>query len=973
MKRTIILIIAIFAAISGTAQPRGAHSGHTYYGGGQNRTTRMPSSVPLKQKEQKGTVYGTVVLTPDTPGQPEVPGAGVAVQVISSLKDQKYAVTNEKGQFSIRNVEPGSAVIVFTLLGYETIRQTLTVSPGMNKVLANLKPDIEALNAATVTATVSPVTVDEDTVIFNAAAVKTLKGEMAIDILEQMPGVEITDSGVKVLNEDVSVVYVDGALLFGNAPMKALENLAAEDVVSIKSYQEYANKDPYHRIRKTEEKRRVLDVATKSKPKMVKTADFISGGGFDTDSTYHKFRYTLGATGNIFSESFSAGASVNANNINDGSNRKRGNSFRVASGGGSVDLSNLKLSANVTKKKMSPNVRNFVLGSVHANYSYNDGRDINESRTQRIYFPSKQFDSRETNSTSYSNATSRGHNVGVSATKALRDGSLNGEISYSRSLSTTERHRTSYNVQDGGDPVGTASVTNSNSQSNSYSASLAARKGFDNKYYFGVDLSGNFSDSGSGSAKVDTTTSTINATVLDIDGSGQSWNWSISPRFRYEISDYTSLSLTYSWSDSYRQTDRVAYDVTDPALPVLDTVNTQHYTNSGQTHRVSLGFSNHFENIGANLRASINYSSHTLDFRETFPEDYPYSHPFNSLTGSINIGTESMINRWSASWSTSCNNPSLEQVRPKLDNSNLYSVSIGNPEILQSRQHNFRASYSTVFASQEELDRAKRRSRSRSRKGGSNAPEDKFTTFSISADYSTTFNPIVSRQTYFTDETYLPEYDYTMPAQSNLRTYENADMRWSAGVSARLGLPLKAIKCILNTSVGFDCDNAPSYVNEDLVYTTNMRPSVRVGLRSNFSRIVRLNLSTSASYIYTENDSGYKNSYYTEPVNFGWEINNIFKHMYIGGNYYKVFTQQLEYGKLNDNILDANIGIKWGPRNNFNFDITAHDIFNNTTGFSTSMSSNYVTNTWNHRFGRYVMAHFSYSFYQGRGRGNGRR
>ncbi len=965
MKRAALIILTIFTAISASAQPR--------HGSNQNRTTRMPSSVPLKQKEMKGTVYGTVVLTPETPGKPEEPGAGVAVQVVSSLKDQKYAVTNDKGYFVIRNVEPGSAVIVFSLLGYETIRQTLTVVPGSNKVLANLKPDIEALNAATVTATVSPVTVDEDTVIFNAAAVKVLKGEMAIDILEQMPGVEITDSGVKVLNEDVSVVYVDGALLFGSAPMRALENLAAEDVVSIKSYQEYANKDPYHRIRKTEEKRRVLDVATKSKPKMVRTMNVIAGGGFDTDSTYHKFRYTTGANAHIFSESLSAGASINANNINNDSNTRRGNSFRTASGGGSVDLRNFKASANIQKKKMSPTVRNFVLGSVSANYSFSDSDNINESRSQRIYFPSQQFESRETNSTSWSDAGSRSHNAGISGTKALRDGSLNAEVSYTHSNSVNERIRTSYNVQNGGLPTGTSGVTNSSSSSNSYAASLAGRKGFNNKYYFGLDFSASLSGSDSQSAKVDSTTSTIDRTVLDITGEGGSHSVSVSPRFSYEISDNTNLNLSYSFSDSYSQTDRIAYNVDDPYNPVLDTVNTQHYTNSGYTHRVSAGFSNHFDAIDANLRVNASYSSHTLNFHETFPTDYPYSHPFNSLTGSINLGTESMINRWSIHYATSTDNPSLEQVRPKLNNSNLYSVSIGNPDIIQSRQHSVRLNYSTVFASQEELDNIRRRSRRSRGRGGNSTPDDKFTTFSLGANFSTTLNPIVSRQTYFTDDTFLAEYGYTMPAQSTLRTYENADRRWSAGVDARFGMQLKFIKCILNASASFDCDNAPSYVNSDLVYTTNMRPSVRIGLRSNFSRIVRLNLNTSASYIHTVNDSGYKNAYFTEPINFGWEINNIFRHIYLGGNYYKVFTQQLEYGKLNDNIFDANIGIKWGPRNNYNFSINAHDIFNNTTGFSTSMSSNYVTNTWNHRFGRYVMANFTYTFNKGRSRAPGRR
>ena len=77
-----------------------------------------------------------------------------------------------------------------------------------------------------------PVAVDKDTIIFRASAVKINKGEMAIDILAQMPGVEITESSATVLNEDVKRVYVDGALLFGNAPMNALNNLPVTRVSS---------------------------------------------------------------------------------------------------------------------------------------------------------------------------------------------------------------------------------------------------------------------------------------------------------------------------------------------------------------------------------------------------------------------------------------------------------------------------------------------------------------------------------------------------------------------------------------------------------------------------------------------------------------------------------------------------------------------------------------------------------------------
>ena len=112
--------------------------------------------------------------------------------------------------------------------------------------------------------------------------------------------------------------------------------------------------------------------------------------------------------------------------------------------------------------------------------------------------------------------------------------------------------------------------------------------------------------------------------------------------------------------------------------------------------------------------------------------------------------------------------------------------------------------------------------------------------------------------------------------------------------------------------------------------------------------------------------------YFTETLSLGWEFNNILKICYFGGNYYKCFTQGLAIRNVNDNILNANAGVRFGPRNNFDLSVSVHDLFNKTTGFSTSMNSNYVTNAWKHNFGRYVMFTLTYRFNSMKGQSGGR-
>lgn len=235
-------------------------------------------------------------------------------------------------------------------------------------------------------------------------------------------------------------------------------------------------------------------------------------------------------------------------------------------------------------------------------------------------------------------------------------------------------------------------------------------------------------------------------------------------------------------------------------------------------------------------------------------------------------------------------------------------------------------------------------------------------TFSTSAGFSLTHNPIVNKRIYYAQDTYLPVYDYTMPAQSTFRTWENAPDGYSASFSARFDIPIQKIRWFFNTSLSLNWDNNPSYVDEVLTRTRNFRPTLRIGMRSNFSRNVRINLSASGSYIYSYNDLKDKTSYFTENLNAGWEINNIFQHLYIGGNYRKSFTQGLPYAKIDDNIFDARAGGRFGHRNNVEISAAVHDLFNKTQGFSTSMNSNYINNRWVHNFGRYVLFSVSYHF-----------
>ncbi len=216
-----------------------------------------------------------------------------------------------------------------------------------------------------------------------------------------------------------------------------------------------------------------------------------------------------------------------------------------------------------------------------------------------------------------------------------------------------------------------------------------------------------------------------------------------------------------------------------------------------------------------------------------------------------------------------------------------------------------------------------------------------------------------------------------MPAQSTLNTYENVAHSYSASANAELESQLKKINSVLRTNVSMNWDSSPSYVNDKLTVTENYRPTLGLALNTNFSRNIRLNVRGTGSYIYSANSEKDDVRYFTERLTVGFELNNILKHLYAGGNYNKVFTQGLTYGQINDNILNLNFGARFGPRNNFDIAVSANDLLNQNTGFSTSMGSDFVRYSWTHNFGRYILFTFAYRFNSmgggaGGGRGEGR-
>jgi hypothetical protein len=96
----------------------------------------------------------------------------------------------------------------------------------------------KTLNAATVKASRVKMVMHGDTIVYDARAFQTAEGSMLEELIEELPGVKLNESGqITVNGKFVSSLLVNGKDFFRGDPHVALENLPAYMVDKVKSYE----------------------------------------------------------------------------------------------------------------------------------------------------------------------------------------------------------------------------------------------------------------------------------------------------------------------------------------------------------------------------------------------------------------------------------------------------------------------------------------------------------------------------------------------------------------------------------------------------------------------------------------------------------------------------------------------------------------------------------------------------------------
>lgn len=343
-------------------------------------------AVAAQEQVKKGTLSG-VVTAADTGESLQT----AALQLLA-LPDTIYksgVATDVHGGFSL--VAPvGSYILRATYVGYLTADKKVTIAEGKNTNIGKLilSPDVVLLKGAEVTAEVPPITVSEDTTVYNTAAFRVPAGSMLEELIKKYPGVEISDDGtIKINGKTVSRILMKGKDFFGTDKDMALKNIPVDVVDKVKFYDK---KSDFARITGIDdgEEETVLDLQMRR--------DVEEGIFANADLGYGtKERYSAKGMANYFTDTQRYTLILSANNTND-----RG----MSGGGRGGGLNNAKTGGF-----------NFVTGNdtvefggnVRFNHNNSDSRSYTSSERFMVGDAKNQF--------SNSNSTRFGHTLGLNA------------------------------------------------------------------------------------------------------------------------------------------------------------------------------------------------------------------------------------------------------------------------------------------------------------------------------------------------------------------------------------------------------------------------------------------------------------------------------------------------------------------------------------------------------------------------------
>jgi hypothetical protein len=866
-----------------------------------------------------------------------------------------FSRTNEAGVFNFKNVAPGNYLISVSYVGY--VPKWVPVITGTEKTVEMgliYMNDVNTMSTVTVTARRPPVVINGDSVEFNSENFKTAPNAVVEDLLKKMPGMEVDKAGgITVNGKKVTKVFVNGKEFFTGDPVMATKNLPADAVDKIQVYDRKSDQAMFTGIDDGSEE---TAINLKLKKDRNKSTFGKLNGGAGTPSVFD-----LQGNVNVINNDEQLSAIGGANNTNrqNFSNRNiinfsGGGGGRPGAGGGvTVNFSGGSGETDANAQGIADtysiggnysNIFNDKKTEFNANLSVSDvtRNNISSSFTQNLT-PGNAFN-RISNANSI--AGNKQQNFGSTIDHKVNDNfsfrftpSLGFQQTTNYSEDSTQTYLTNGNLLNSN-----TTIASSASDAVNAASTLLLRKKFAKKgRTISSTITQSFNRSNSTGNQFTEQLSYINNkltndSILDQQNTRKGENSSYSANLIYTepLGKKSLLEFNTYLSKSIGSSSRRIFDRND-ATDDYDLLNTRltnefnsEYTYSGggmsyrsnqKKYNFSTGFSLQKAVLdGENISAKTKISQSFQDILPNATFRYNFSQ-----TKNLNVD-----------YRTSTNQPSITQLQPVLDQSNINRQSIGNPDLKRSYVHNLNIRFfsSKILAGK---------------------------SFFSTLNASTTNNSIVN-------------YDSVLPNRTILTRPVNVDGAYRINGSVNYGFGIKKLKSRLSFGLNAGLNNNISYANGLLntIVTKSTGPSMSYAYI--VDDVIDINLTARYSFSQTTNEvNPTLNTNFLTKV-FGADMTNYLPlNIVLNQSFnYAINTGRAEGFNTAIPIWNASFSKFFLKNKRAEIKMSAFDLLNKNIGINRNVSQNQIVDRSYNVISQYFMLTFTYSL-QKSGLGGGAR
>ena len=310
---------------------------------------------------------------------------------------ESYTLTNALGEFILKLKENLKYKIQVSYLGLQTVNDSLTTQKSNVKRDYTLRSDI-VLDEVIVK---MPVLVRGDTLIYDADSFKNGSERKLEDIIDNLPGIEINDTGqIEVEGKVVNKLMVNGKDFFDGDTKVATKNIPSSTVDKIQVLKNYGEVGQLRGVRNNQDNV-AINIKLKEGKESFWFGNVTAGGGNSTQDDLYLLQPKLF----YYNPKYSINFIGDLNNIGEVALSRRdlrgfGGGFRAPSSqsGTSINLGDNSLSF-LTNERNALKIEN-KLASGNFSYSPNASLDL----TGFLIFNSSTVDARESSSIQYTNA-----------------------------------------------------------------------------------------------------------------------------------------------------------------------------------------------------------------------------------------------------------------------------------------------------------------------------------------------------------------------------------------------------------------------------------------------------------------------------------------------------------------------------------------------------------------------------------------